>query len=141
MLVMVHLQKQEHTTLGNGSGGIWDVIHLLIMYSVLLQAIHIFNPTSYTNSWSFQGTGAIWNFTATNGSYSVTIDPKLTGVTGYAPNDIIEVVGGDLQGITPDNNAQITINTVDSNGVPLTYGVTGVAPDATNTYTAVFHSN
>ena len=123
---------------GNGSGGIWDVSFTNNVFSITAS-----NPT-YPNQQATQtvgqGTGAIWNFTATNGSYSVTIDPQTNGVTGYAPNDIIEVVGGDLQGITPDNNAQITINTVDSNGVPLTYGVTGVAPDATNTYTAVSYS-
>ena len=75
MLVMVHLQKQEHTTHGNGSGGIWDVTFTNNV-SPLLQAIHIFNQQATQTVG--QGTGAIWNFTATNGSYSVTIDPKLT---------------------------------------------------------------
>ena len=62
--------------LSNGSGGIWDVSFTNNVFP-LLQAIPHIQSTSYTNSWS-QGTGAIWNFTATNGSYSVTIDPKLT---------------------------------------------------------------
>ena len=58
---------------GNGSGGIWDVSFTNNGPYYCKQS-YIFNQQA-TQTVGLQGTGAIWNFTATNGSYSVTIDP------------------------------------------------------------------
>ena len=123
---------------GNGNGGQWNVTFTNNVFGITAD-----NP-EYPNQQGTQsvgqGSGAIWNITATNNSYAVTIDPQTDGVTGYAVDDIVQISGNDLQGITPDNDAQITIDAVNSDGVPTEFSVTGVGANANNTYTAVSYS-
>jgi hypothetical protein len=123
---------------GNGNGGLWDVSYTNNVYTAT-QA----NPT-YTNLQGTgsggNGTGAIFNFTILNNTYSATVDPQTNGVTGYQPYDIVQVSGTDLGGTSPANDAEITIDAVDSAGYPTAVTVTGNAPNAFNTYTAVTYS-
>ena len=87
-----------------------------------------------------QGTGVLLDFTITNNTYSVAIDPNDAGVTGYSVYDVIEVPGTSLGGTTPNNDAQVTITSVDSNGFPTGASVTGNGANASNTFTNVTYS-
>ena len=123
---------------GNGSGGLWDVSYTNNVYT-LTQANPVYTNMSATGNGGV-GTGAIFNFTITNNSYAVTVDPQTIGVTGYQAYDIIKVAGTNLNGTSPANDAEITIEAVDSAGYPTAVSVTGNAPNAFNTFTAPSYS-
>ena len=121
---------------GNGNGGLWNVAY----------SGGVFTSTTLTNpSFPSQtgttaggaGTGVLLDFTITNNSYAVVIDPSDAGVTGYSVNDIIEVSGASLGGTAPNNDAQVTVTAVDSNGYPTAASVTGNGANALNNYTGV----
>jgi len=124
---------------GNGEGGIFDVDFTNNVYSITAV-----NPV-YTNVQGTQtgygaGSGAIWNFSVLDNVYTVTIDPQTDGVSGYAVNDIIQISGSDLQGSTPDNDCQIRLTAVSSDGVPTTWTSAGTGADANNTFTGVSYT-
>ena len=80
------------------------------------------------------------DFTILNGTYSFAIDPAEAGVTGYSVYDVINVAGTSLGGTTPNNDAQVTITSVDSNGFPTGASVTGNGAAASNNYVNVTYS-
>ena len=124
---------------GNGTGGLWNISYTNNVFN----SVTLSNPsfTGQTGQVSGgQGTGVLLDFTITNNIYSVAIDPNDAGVTGYSVYDVIEVPGTSLGGTTPNNDAQVTITSVDSNGFPTGASVTGNGANASNTFTNVTYS-
>ena len=116
---------------GNGVGGIWDVTYAGNAYSATLVEPEYLDQSGTTSGGA--GVGALWNISMLNNSYSVAIDDNESGVTGYAPYDIIKIPGTSLNGTSPANDAQITITTVSSVGFPTGFSVTGSGANSTST--------
>jgi len=123
---------------GNGQGGIFDITYTNNVFTATLSD-PVYNNVTGTSTGG-AGTGAIFNITQTNNVYSVNVDPQTIGVTGYAINDIIKIAGTELGGSTPNNDAQISVTSVDSEGYPTGVNIAGVAANAQNTYTGVTYS-
>lgn len=68
------------------------------------------------------GSAATFNVSRTNGTYSFVI--ALEGAD-YQENDTLTILGTQLGGVTPDNDAVITINTVGESGNILTASIAG----------------
>ena len=64
------------------------------------------NYTGLSGATSGSGTSAVFTVARSGGSYSATI--TTTG-TGYVAGDTITIVGSNLDGLTPTNNATITV--------------------------------
>ena len=122
----------------NGDGGIWNVTYDGGVYSGTLVEPSYSNQTGTTSGGA--GTGAIWNVTSTNNTYGITIDPNEVGVTGYSQYDLIKIPGNTLGGATPDNDAQITITSINSVGFPTNFTVAGNGANAQNNYIGVTYS-
>ena len=124
---------------GNGTGGLWNLGYT----NGVFNNVTLSNP-SYTGQTGQvsggTGTGVLLNFTILNNTYSVTVDPAEAGVTGYSVYDVIEVPGNNLGGTTPDNDAQVTVTSVDSNGYPTGVSVAGNGANAANNFTNVTYS-
>lgn len=92
------------------------------------------------NTTSGSGTAAKFNISRTNGTYFAAA--ALAG-TGYQVNDTVTILGTQLGGIAPDNNATITVTGVVPlvvNGITTTTSIgTSAAGDAT--YTAIGQNN
>ena len=114
-----------------------DVTYLNGVYTVTQS-----NPVYTGQNGTLQGgagSGAIFNVSVLNNVYSVTIDPQ-AGVSGYSPYDVIQIPGTFLGGTSPNNDAEVTITTVDSEGFPTGASIAGNGANAQNTYTGVTHS-
>ena len=120
---------------GNGSGGLWDVAYNGGAYSGTLVEPSYPSQSGVTSGGS--GSGAIWNVVSTNNTYTITIDPNETGVSGYAQYDLVKIPGNTLGGATPDNDAQVTIASVNSIGFPTGFTIVGNGANATNNYIGV----
>ena len=118
---------------GNGNGAIFDIAYQGGVFNSVTQVNPTY-PAMTGNVSGGTGTGVIFNIDSINNSYSVTIDPQNAGVTGYSQYDVIQVSGNLLGGTTPNNDAEITITAVDSEGFPTGATVTGNGADATGNY-------
>ena len=124
---------------GNGTGGLWNVGYT----NGVFNSVTLSNPSFPAQSATVgggSGTGVLLDFVITNNSYAVSVDPADAGVTGYSVYDIVEVSGNNLGGTTPNNDAQVTITSVDSNGYPTGVSVTGNGANAANNFTNVTYS-
>lgn len=81
------------------------------------------------------GSGAQFDISRAGGVY--TVDNLDEGGSGYFEGDILIVTGAELGGTTPENDAQILVDTVDTSGTILTYTISGSAFDGTASYTAL----
>jgi len=124
---------------GNGNGGLWNIGYTNNVYSNVTLSNPSYNAQTGTVSGG-TGTGVLLDFTILNGTYSVSIDPAEAGVTGYSVYDVINVAGTSLGGTTPNNDAQVTITSVDSNGFPTGATATGNGAAASNNYVNVTYS-
>ena len=120
---------------GNGNGGIWDVTYNGGTFDATLIEPTYPSQTGVVSGGA--GTGAIWNITSTNNTYGITIDPNEVGVSGYSQYDVVKIPGNTLGGATPDNDAQITITSVNSIGFPTNFTVVGNGANASNNYIGV----
>lgn len=124
---------------GNGNGGLWNIGYT----SGVFNNVTLSNPSYPTQTGTVSGgtgTGVLLDFVVTNNTYAVTVDPADAGVTGYSVYDVIEVAGNNLGGTSPNNDAQVTVTSVDSNGYPTGVSVTGNGANAANTFTNVTFS-
>ena len=124
---------------GQGNGGLWNLGYASNVYN----SVTLSNPSFPSQSGTVSGgsgTGVLLDFVITNNSYAVTVDPADAGVTGYSVYDIIEVAGNNLGGTSPNNDAQVTVVSVDSNGYPTGVSVTGNGANATNNFINVTFS-
>ena len=124
---------------GNGTGGLWNVGYT----GGVFNSVTLSNPSFPSQNGQVSGgsgTGVLLDFVVTNNTYSVTVDPADAGVTGYSVYDIIEVAGNNLGGTAPNNDAQVTVTSVDSNGYPTGVSVTGNGANAANNFTNVTYS-
>ena len=124
---------------GNGTGGLWNIGYTNNVFN----SVTLGNP-SYTGQTGTvsggSGTGVLLDFVVTNNTYAVTVDPADAGVTGYSVYDVIEVTGTNLGGTSPNNDAQVTVTSVDSNGYPTGVSVAGNGANAANNFTNVTYS-
>jgi len=79
------------------------------------------------------GAGAV--FTINLASQVYTVQSVDNGGLGYRQNDTIVVPGNEIGGVTPANDATITVSTVDSSGQILTATVSGTGGNGSGTYT------
>ena len=124
---------------GNGNGGLWNIGYT----SGVFNNVTLSNPSYPTQTGTVSGgsgTGVLLDFVVTNNTYAVTVDPADAGVTGYSVYDVIEVAGNNLGGTSPNNDAQVTVTSVDSNGYPTGVSVTGNGANAANNFTNVTYS-
>ena len=126
---------------GNGTGGLWNVSYSGGVFTSTTLTDPSFPAQSGTSAVA-NGTGLLLDFVVNNNSYAVTVDPSDAGVSGYSVYDVVEVSGTSLQGTTPNNDAQVTITAVDSNGYPTGVSVTGNGANAANQFVnAAFTTN
>ena len=84
----------------------------------------------YTTSGA--GSGAEFNVTLENGTYSAT---KILSGLDFLPSDTITILGINLEGTTPANDLTITVTNVSPLGEILTFTVAGVAVNgSSNTF-------
>ena len=124
---------------GQGTGGTWDIGYTSNVFNSVTQVNPSFVAQTGQTSGG-EGVGILLDFTITDNVYSVAIDPVDAGVTGYSVYDVIEVTGTNMGGLSPDNDAQVTITSVDSNGFPTGASVTGNGANAANNFTSVTFS-
>ena len=124
---------------GNGTGGLWNIGYTNNVFNSVTLGNPSYSGQTGTVSGG-SGTGVLLDFVITNNTYAVTVDPADAGVTGYSVYDIIEVSGNQLGGTTPNNDAQVTVTSVDSNGYPTGVSVTGNGANAANNFTNVTFS-
>ena len=86
-----------------------------------------------TGATSLAGANATFNITNTNGTYTAT--PTAQTGTGFKVNEIITILGENLGGTTPANNAVITVSAVGGEAVtytnPTQSGYSGSGSSAT----------
>jgi len=95
---------------------------------------------NYVNYTQIQGTnvislgfGALFDISRSGGSY--TIDTIVNSGQDYEVDDVLEVSGDQLGGITPTNDATITVTSVDTGGEILTATISGSAYTGTGSFT------
>ena len=90
--------------------------------------------TGVTGATSLAGANAAFTITNTNGTYSVT-PAGLQAGTGFKVGETVTILGADLGGATPANNAVITVSSVGSSTVtytnPTQSGYSGSGSSAT----------
>ena len=124
---------------GNGTGGLWNISYTNNVFN----SVTLSNPSYPGQTGTVSGgsgTGVLLDFVVTNNTYAVTVDPADAGVTGYSVYDVIEVAGNNLGGTSPNNDAQVTVTSVDSNGYPTGVSVAGNGANASNNFTNVTYS-
>ena len=124
---------------GNGTGGLWNIGYTNGVFNNVTLSNPSFPAQNGTVSGG-AGTGVLLDFVVTNNTYAVTVDPATAGVTGYSVYDIIQVAGNNLGGTSPNNDAQVTVTSVDSTGYPTGVSVTGNGANAANNFTNVTYS-
>jgi hypothetical protein len=89
--------------------------------------------TGVTGATSLAGANATFNITNTNGTYTAT--PTAQTGTGFKVNETITILGANLGGTTPANNAVITVSAVGGEAVtytnPTQSGYSGSGSSAT----------
>ena len=120
-----------------GNGGLFDVSYLNNAYT-----INLADPSYLGLSGVLQGgagSGFVAEITVTDNIYSISITDN-PGGTGYSVNDIVTVLGTQLDGLDSTNDAEIVINSVNSEGYPASVSIVGTGADVSNIYTGVVYS-
>ena len=81
------------------------------------------------------GSGAQFDISRAGGTY--TVDNLDEGGSGYFVGDILQITGAELGGTTPENDAFILVDEIDTSGTILNYTISGDAFDGTASYTAL----
>lgn len=84
------------------------------------------------------GTNAIFSVTRSGGSYNVTVT---TPGENYQLTNTVTIYGTQLDGLNPDNNLVITVDTVDAGGGIVGFTVAGTAVSSDKIFTNVVGSN
>ena len=122
---------------GTGSGAIFDLDSAAGAYTSVVVStgtVAYTNPTSTYNVGA--GFGGTFDITRTLSVYSVTLDAP---GQDYIVNETFTVLGTDLGGASPANDATVTIDSVSGTGAILTLSITGTAintQDASTGYIA-----
>ena len=80
------------------------------------------------------GSGAVWDVARASGNYTVTL-ASTAADTNYEVGDVVVILGNQLGGQSPTNDANITIDSVNSGGDIATFTATGAAFDGNGSYT------
>ena len=136
----------QNSVIDRGDGFAVTIINVtgnnLTLSSPLTQPL-IGDRTNYTGVAGLniipQGDSARFNIFRVGGSYSASIvaDGQVGTGQDYEVGDAIIISGTDLGGQTPDNDATVTVEAVDTGGEITAVSVTGVAFTGTGTASAV----
>ena len=121
----------------NGNGGSFNVSYLNNVFT-----INLADPLYPAQSGVLQGgagNGFIGDITVTDNVYSIAITDN-PGGTGYSVNDVVTVLGTQLGGLDGTNDAEIRVDSINSEGYPDTVTIVGTGADVYNTYTGVTYS-
>ena len=113
-----------------GTGALWDLAYTAGSYTSVTQSsgtVVFASPTmSYAGSVGF---GAKFAVTKTGTAYTATIT---TAGQDFVVNETFTILGENLGGVTPGNNATITIDTVGASDAIASISITGVGLDTTD---------
>jgi hypothetical protein len=117
---------------GQGSGARFDLNYSGGAYTSIIPSTGSVNYTNPTGSSSGVGFGATYIVSRSGTSYSIAIT---NGGQDYAQNDTITILGDQLGGATPANDATVTVDSVDGSGGILTASIAGTAFDTSDAST------